>query len=358
MTTPASNTPANALDALLGNPILSGMIAAAPPLATAATAARAERARLVAAAAAAAAAPASGASVPAAVLDGAAPILRAPFDGKVPAAVTDYSAPADFLTTLRVCAETNTPTMLIGPAGTGKTEAVQCVAAALGRPMVKIDCGAVRDASDWFGTPTSVGGRIGWQDSVLAAALQTEGCIILLDEINRSHSAAQNGLLGALDGTRRVSFPSRAEPVVVADNVSVFASANIGLAFSSTGAIDLALMDRFTAVETDYLAPSAESSLIRERIGTDFKATDAEALAEIAAHTRTRDWGNMGGRAISTRRLLTVARLWHQFNKRGASPALAVRTLVTAQPDEAYGSSTTPRRALAAHIARNHSHLA
>jgi MoxR-like ATPase len=273
--------------------------------------------------------------------------------------VSDYSAPADFLTTLRVCAEQNIPTMLMGPAGTGKTEAVQCVAALLNRPMVKVDCGAVRDAADWFGTPTSIGGRIGWQDSILASALQTEGCIILLDEINRSHSAAQNGLLGALDGTRRVSFPSRAEPVMVAENVMVFASANIGLAFSSTGALDLALLDRFTAVETDYLTPTAEAALIRERVAK-FKKDDAETLAEIAAHTRTTNWGALGGRAISTRRLLTVARLWQSFTQRGASPALAVRTLVTAQPDDNYGGNgnNTPRRQLAAHIAKTHADLA
>lgn len=351
--TSTPSAPANALDALLSAPALAGLCAVAPTLAAAAAAARAERSRLVAAAAVGAA-PAIGAAVPA---DGPAPIIRAPWTGSVPAAPTHFTAPPQFLTRLRVHAEVCRPVLLTGPAGTGKTEAAMLVAAEAGRPFVKIDCGPVRESADWFGTQTSVGGRIGWQDSTLVAALATEGAIILLDEINRANTYALNGLLGILDGTRKAHFPQRAEPVTLADGVMVFATANIGLSYAGTGALDRALSNRFTVIPTDYLAPDEEAAVLRKRYPALPTAT-ANAIARIAAHTRTAAFVTAGGEEISTRQALVAADMAVAYAAKGASEALAICGLIDSQSADAQGAAQSPRAALAAFVARSFPSLA
>jgi MoxR-like ATPase len=340
--------PVNALDALLASPSIAALCAVAPTLAAAAVAARAERGRLITAAATAAASP-FGASVPSA--DGAAPIIRAPWTGAVPTAPTHFTAPPAFLTRLKVHAEVGRPVLLTGPSGTGKTEAVMLTANALGRPFVKIDCGPVRESSDWFGSQTIVSGRVGWQDSILVAALETEGCFILFDEVNRASTAALNGLFGLLDGTRCAHFPQRAEAVRLAPNVAIFATANIGLSYSGTGAIDRAFANRFTAIPTDYLAPEDEAALLRKRY-TALPITTANAIARIAAHTRTAAYVASGGDEISTRQALVCADMAVAFAVKGHSEALAIQGLIDSQSAETMGAASSPRAALSAFVAR------
>ena len=348
MTTVNTTPPApNALDALLASPSIAALCAVAPTLAAAAVAARAERGRLISAAAAAASP--FGASVPAA--DGPAPIIRAPWVGSVPSAPSHFTAPAAFLTRLKVHAEVGRPVLLTGPSGTGKTEAVMLTAAALGRSFVKIDCGPVRESSDWFGSQTMTQGRVGWQDSTLVAALETEGCVILLDEVNRAATTALNGLFGILDGTRCANFPQRSEAVRLADGVAIFATANIGLSYSGTGAIDRAFSNRFTTIPTDYLAPEDEAALLRKRFAA-LSITTANAIARIAAHTRTAASVASGGDEISTRQALVCADMAVNFAAKGHTEALAIQGMIDSQSAETMGAASSPRAALSAFVAR------
>lgn len=349
-TNPNPSAPANALDALLASPSIAALCAVAPTLAAAAVAARAERGRLITAAAAVAASPFGG-SVPSAA-DGPAPIIRAPWVGSVPAAPTHFSAPAAFITRLRVHAEVGRPVLLTGPSGTGKTEAVMLTANALNRPFVKIDCGPVRESSDWFGSQTMANGRVGWQDSTLVAALETEGAIILLDEVNRAASTALNGLFGILDGTRVAHFPQRAEAVRLADGVAIFATANIGLSYSGTGAIDRAFSNRFTSIPTDYLSPEDEAALLRKRY-TALPVSTANAIARIAAHTRTASYVASGGDEISTRQALVCADMAVAFALKGHAEGLAIQGLIDSQSAETMGAASSPRAALSAFVARS-----
>ena len=355
MSAPVSS-PVSALDSLLADPCIGGMIAAAPSLAARAAAARTERATLVKAIAAASIASVGVASadpVGAPSIGGAAPIARVPFVHEVPYSDPTYTAPDRFLLTLKTHAVEGIPVLLVGPAGTGKTEAVIRIAADLSRPFIKFDCGAVRDSIDWFGSPTLIGGRFGWQDSTLVDAFATEGAIILLDELNRASTQSINGLLGLLDGTRLVRFPQRAEPVIRANNVMIFATANMGIDFVGTASLDLAIRDRFTSVPTDYLDAKAEARLLAVRVPSIAAAT-ANALTLIAAYTRTAAWCNAGGTAISTRKLLDCARMAAAFARTNAPESLAVHALCTHQSDESMGgSSASPRAQLAAYVARS-----
>ena len=359
MTSKTTPPAPNHLETLLSHPTIGAMIGVDQSIAKAAVAARAERADATKALAIALTANhtrGSGQTSPSATsTTGAAPIIRAPWHPMHPVEDGNYTAPADFLTTLTVHARANRAVLLTGPAGTGKTEAVALIASRLGRPMIKIDCSPVRDASDWWGSPTIVDGRIAWQDSALVTAIETDGAIILLDEINRASRYALNGLLGALDGTRTVCFPARSEPVRVAE-VMIFATANVGMQFQGTGAIDAALRDRFTTVPTDYLTVEEEIALLIKKC--EVTHAHAHAIASIAAFTRSAEFGRVQGLAISTRKSILTAEMIQAYISANASPALAIRSLVTHQPDESMGSLQTPRSVLAAHIVKMHPALA
>lgn len=347
-----TTTTPDALTAFLSEPLISGIVAAAPTLATRAAAARADRAEIVRQrdAARAAAASATGSGAPTA--DGPAPIIRAHWTPESVAVDPTFTPPADMVSTIDAAIRACIPVLLTGPQGTGKTEAAQHVAAKQGRACYIIDCGPVRDASDWFGAPTLVNGRIGWQDSTLVAALATPDAVIVLDEINRAHTAAHSALLPLMDRRRRVTFPQRPEPVAIADGVTFICTANIGIHHVGTSTITPALASRLLPVPTDYLSEPEEIALILARVPETPRAW-AERLALVAATTRATAWAQQGGEAISTREVLTVAALARALVQGGASRDLALRGLIARQPDDAHGQQS-PRAQLASVIAREY----
>lgn len=291
--------------------------------------------------------------------DFAAPIVRCNYHRETPTVPSDFNAPADFLAALEVNAKTGTPSLLVGPAGTGKTQSAAIVAAKLGRPFLKFDASAVTFASDWFGSPTMVNGRIGWQDSTLVSALADPEAIILLDEINRADSRALNGLLGLLDRncSGYVQFPQRSEPVRYAQGCAIFASANVGLEFVGTGQLCAALEDRFQMFELDYLREEEERALLISRTGCERRV--AEALAFIAKESRGGAWIDSGGKAYSTRAIIEAARLSVCYQTAGHAANLAIRALLTKQAKSVSNGSgnKSPRDRMAATIATKYSDL-
>jgi MoxR-like ATPase len=287
------------------------------------------------------------------------PIIRCDYHREIPTVPADFNAPAEFLKALEMNASTGTAQLLVGPAGTGKTQSAAIVAHRLGRPFLKFDASAVTFASDWFGFPTTVDGRIGWQDSTLVSALADPNAVILIDEINRADSRALNGLLGLLDRncSGYVQFPQRSEPIRFAPGCAVFASANVGLEFVGTGQLDAALEDRFQVFELDYLPRDEERALLMSRTGC--AAEVAEAIAFLAAHTRTSAWIDSGGRTYSTRAAIEAARLASVYQAQGFPASIAIRALLTKQPRASTnGSGKSPRERLAAVFTAQHPLLA
>lgn len=298
-------------------------------------------------------------ATPVHTIESAAPIARCNYHREIPTVPKDFNAPADFLAALETNARTGTPSLLIGPAGTGKTQSAAIVAARLGRPFLKFDASSVTFASDWFGSPTMVDGRIGWQDSTLVSALADPEAIILLDEINRADARALNGLLGLLDRncSGYVQFPQRSEPVRFAPGCAVFASANVGLEYVGTGQLCSALEDRFQLFELDYLREEEERALLISRTGC--KPRIAEVLAFIAKESRAAAWVDSGGRAYSTRAIIEAARLACAYEMAGHTPNLAIRALLTKQARAVTNGSGSkgPRDRMASTIAAKYSDL-
>ena len=321
----------NALDSLLASPTLAPLVAAVPALAALAADASRERSALTRAAAAALAPAASGEG---AITGGAAPIMRHPHSPTVPDADPHFNAPPAMIAMLRAAVEAEIPVLMSGPAGTGKTSAAAAVAAALGRPFAIVHAASVRDSSEWFGSQTLHSGRVAWQDSPLVAALECEGCIVLVDEVNRAATAAQSALLSVCDHQRTVSIPQRAEPITVARGVVLIATANIGYEYSATGALDAAYLDRCIRVETAYLPEQEEARTLSARGATE---ADARRIAALAASTRDEEWLATHGRPLSTRAAITSARLLASLRRVGEPDAeqIVIRALAAQYEDPA-----------------------
>jgi MoxR-like ATPase len=353
-------TTETALDSLLSSPILSALISTVPALASTAADARRELASAreeteetrAALAQAIANANASSGNHAEPAPSGPAPIIRAQWKPQTITTDTHYSMPDGMLATIRAAMATGAPVMLIGPRGTGKTEAIQHAAAAENRPLFILDCGPVRDASEWFGSATLSRGRVAWQDSQLVAALATPRAVIMLDELNRAATEAQNALLPLMDSRRAIQFPQRSEPVRMAEGVTFAATANVGAEYVGTGGIDAALADRCVYVETEYLPPDRECDMLRARF-PNAPAPIVEALTELAASTRTETYRDAtGGAAISTRALIQALRMYQALapiTTADEARALTVRALLA--PMDNIGAAS-PRATCAATAAK------
>lgn len=358
MTTPTPTPTLSPLATLLADPTLSALLSL-PHLAKLAASARsAEKdnaATLAAARHHATHAPTVSADGQNAT--GSAPIIAAEWLPTIPTIDPTYTMPprmrSDLLASMAsdTAAHGHAASILIGQAGTGKTEAVRFIAAATGRPFFKLDASCVQDACEWFGSQTIVGGRVGWQDSPFVAALNTPQCIIMVDEINRASQRAMNALLSLCDSFGSASFPQRSAPVTIASGVHIFAAANIGAEHSGTGQITPALRDRFRSIPCEYLQEAAEIDLLRTRF-PDLSRGLAKALVNIATRTRAATWStDVGGTPISTRGLLLAARYAVTAPTHGGQEADALGALIAGQPAESIGGGSSPSQQLAAIVA-------
>lgn len=151
-------------------------------------------------------------------------------------------------------------TLLIGSTGTGKTEIVANMAAALDLPITIFDMGTMSDPiMGLVGTHviTVKDGKTQseFKRSRFSEVIQNPG-IVLLDEISRASAAANNLLFPVLDFRKELSMEYSFEntsPVKVHPQCVFFATANMGSQYTGAHKLDRALQDRFMPIEVDSL---------------------------------------------------------------------------------------------------------
>ena len=220
--------------------------------------------------------------------------------------------------------------MMTGAAGTGKTYTAQQVAKGLEKPFFYFNLGATQDPrATLIGTTQFKEGEgTLFNQSLFVQAIQTEGAIVLLDELSRANPEAANILMTVLDeGQRylRLDEQEGAPTIKVAKGVSFIATANIGNEYTATRVMDRALMDRFTIFEVEALDAENEKNLL---VGNFPELDDAyaTAIAEIADATRKELKTDMPriSTAISTRSTLELARLIYDGFKLSEAAEVAV----------------------------------
>jgi len=205
--------------------------------------------------------------------------------------------------------------MLFGPAGTGKTEWAQQLAAKTGRPFALISCDAGTDGATLVGmTVPDAAGGVTWQDGQLTRAIRTPGCVVCIDE----PSVARAGALFVLQNVlaNRVLFVSETGMrVPVASGVVFVATDNTNgtgggsrRGYTDTNRLNAAFLDRFgVRVSIDYLPAKDEAQAIVSYTGCTVEL--AELLVNAAAVTRQAADAQTLQHGIGLRRLLSWAEL-------------------------------------------------
>jgi len=205
--------------------------------------------------------------------------------------------------------------MITGPAGCGKTLAVSTVATAMDRPFFYFNLGATQDPRSSLIGNTHFNKDAGtyFADSTFVRAIQTEGAVILLDELSRAHPEASNILMTVLDETQRYLRidESPSVPVVeVAKGVSFLATANIGAEYTGTREMDRALKDRFMILEMDVLTKEQQAHLIKQVCpGLSQSVIDILTGIYNQIHNEVESGSGKISTGISTRTILSASSL-------------------------------------------------
>ena len=177
---------------------------------------------------------------------------------------------------LQVLLEAGYSILLDGPQGTGKTVLSRTIAKALDMEYVYFNCASVYDATDFIATlqirasESGVAETISVPTDICLALRRAENephvkFLIFLDELNRCRPIARNGLMPALDSTRKIFDPSTNSMVDIPENVQFCAAINTGDQFAGASAVDPAQMDRFATLKLDYPPAEDEIKLLTRR---------------------------------------------------------------------------------------------
>jgi len=194
--------------------------------------------------------------------------------------------------------------LVAGKQGCGKSTLVRQFAARNRRPLATFQIGILSEPGQLFGEYRLKDGETSYQEFLFPRAVQTPGCVVHLEEINRpEHPKALNMLFSVLGEDRRV-WMDELGLIRVADEVVFFATLNEGEEFVGTEMLDAALRDRFYVTLLDYLPPEVETGVLH--LKTDLDEASALSVVNVANKLR----GNTQEPVVvSTRHTLMIAEM-------------------------------------------------
>ena len=194
--------------------------------------------------------------------------------------------------------------LVAGKQGCGKSTLVRQFAARNKRPLAVFQIGILSEPGQLFGEHRLKEGETYYQQFLFPQAIQTPGCVIHLEEINRpEHPKALNMLFSVLAEDRKV-WTDELGLLKVADEVVFFATLNEGEEFVGTEMLDAALRDRFYVSTLDYLPSDIETKVLCLKGGLD----EAEALTIVNVANKLRH-NTREPVIVSTRHTLMIAEM-------------------------------------------------
>ena len=176
---------------------------------------------------------------------------------------------------LQAMIESGFNVLLDGPQGCGKTLLSRVIADALSMEYVFFNCSACYEATDFMASLTVSATESGQVETVWiptdilraleAASKSSSRYLIFLDEFNRCREMARNGIMPALDATRRLYNPLTGSTIFIPENVLWIAAINNGAEFTGTTNVDPAQLDRFSVLKLDYPPQQEEVRVLANR---------------------------------------------------------------------------------------------
>jgi nitric oxide reductase NorQ protein len=194
--------------------------------------------------------------------------------------------------------------LVAGKQGCGKSTLVRQFAARNNRPLATFQIGILSEPGQLFGEHRLKDGETFYQEFLFPQAIQTPGCVIHLEEINRpEHPKALNMLFSVLSEDRKV-WTDELGLLSVANDVVFFATLNEGEEFVGTEMLDAAMRDRFYVTVLDYLPLEVETKVLNLKGGVD----EAEALTIVNVANKLRN-NAQEPIVVSTRHTLMIAEM-------------------------------------------------
>lgn len=191
-----------------------------------------------------------------------------------------------------------------GNQGCGKSSLVRQFAYIHNRPMATFQIGLLLESGQLFGQTRLKEGETYYQEFLFPKAIQTPGCIVHLEELNRTESPhALNELFSVLSEDRSI-WIDELGLVQVAPGVMFFATMNEGDEFAGTEMLDAALRDRFYRIHLKYLPHDVEKEVVVRKTGLD----EPRADRMLTVINRIRNNEQMGI-SVSIRHSLMAAEL-------------------------------------------------
>ncbi len=253
--------------------------------------------------------------------------------------------------------------LLLGPAGCGKTEVCGLVARAFGKNLEVFNCGAMTEPCNTLIGNTHFDSVKGtwFAESRFVRSIRTEGAQILLDELTRGGRDAFNILFPVLDSQGSLPIDEKEDGAVVrrAARVTFFATANLGAEYTSADqVIDKGLKDRFTSIICmDYPPIAKEVELLKKRCPC-LNPETAQRFVQLANKQRQLAKEGEFSETISTRMLLAAGRqvadgiplkeavtfcISNQFNESGGDASERARLYQICQAQQLFKAQAPAR---------------
>lgn len=202
-------------------------------------------------------------------------------------------------------------TMILGPAGTGKTSVIKVLCDKLGLKLHIFDMGSMMDPiSSLLGVHRLEAGGSIFDYAKFTQVIQ-EPCVILLDELSRAPQSAMNILFPCLDDRRSLSIEIACgkgiREIKIHPEVTFIATANVGAEYSGTNSMDRALVNRFFTLELGYIPAKEESAVLSKRTG--ISKADSDMIVKVAGNIRNLASKQEVSSSPSIRETLMVAEL-------------------------------------------------
>lgn len=220
------------------------------------------------------------------------------------------------------------PIYISGFSGTGKTMMIKNVCAELKRPFVRVQFTPETSYEDLIGSFRLVAGETSWVDGPVITAMKTPGCVLLLDEIDRSSGSGYLALQGISEGNA-VLIQKTGELVHPASGFTIIATGNSkgrgdeSGKYNSAQIIDDAFLERFV-IDLEQSFPkkrvleSILTKFVKENDTTLFSGADQEQIAKFVDSLAR--WGEMVAQSFDDEvidEMISVRRLVHALKTYG-----------------------------------------